>query len=106
MALSPLPKIEDSLLEIDLKFVMKRPKSKFRKKDPDQRYPHIKKPDIDNLIKGVLDCIQIANIISDDSIVWRVSAQKEVASKGESPCIVIHIKREGLQTNPSQVTKQ
>lgn len=106
--LSPLPMIEEELLEIDLKFIMKRPKSKHRRKDLDQRYPHTKKPDIDNLIKGVFDALQKASVIREDSLIWRVSAQKEVASKSESPSIIIHIKRGGTSDNPSSshITKQ
>ena len=100
--LSILPPITHTMLEIDLKFVMKRPKARYRNKDADERYPHTKRPDIDNLIKSVLDGLQTASIISDDSIVWRVSAEKWIASKSESPSIIIHIKKGGTKQIPPQ----
>ena len=100
--LSILPPLNHDILEIDLKFIMKRPKSRYRKKDADERYPHIKRPDIDNLIKSVLDGLQSSAIISDDSIVWRVSAEKWIASKSESPCIIIYIKKGGTKQIPPQ----
>ena len=90
---------------MDLKFIMKRPKSNYRKKDIDERYPHVKKPDIDNLIKSVLDSLQKSSIISDDSIVWRVSAEKHIAAKNENPAIIIHIKKEGNQIPPLKSSK-
>lgn len=40
--------------------------------------PHMQKPDLDNLIKGLLDAIY-----GDDSVVWSVSAEKRWARKGK-----------------------
>ena len=37
---------------------------------------HTKKPDLDNLVKWLLDCITIAGIWHDDSQVVRISAMK------------------------------
>lgn len=98
--LSPLPTIEAEALEIDLKFIMQRPKAKYRKKDADRRYIHTKKPDIDNLIKGVLDALQKSNVIHDDAIVYKVSASKYVAKKTENAAVIIHIKRGELTDSP------
>ena len=71
-------------LYINIKFYMKRPKSHFRTgkfanmiKDKWIRLPHTKKPDIDNLIKFVLDALQGHNgYFLDDSQVVRLYAEK------------------------------
>ena len=63
---------------------MQRPKSHFRTgkfkeyiKEKWIRLPHTKKPDIDNLIKFVLDALQGQNgYFLDDSQVIRVYAEK------------------------------
>lgn len=61
-------------LELEITFFMKIPKSTPKKLKLDQQ-PHIKKPDLDNLIKWVLDCS--TNILyHDDSIVYHVTAVK------------------------------
>lgn len=64
-------------MEVD--FVMPIP-STFRKGDrrridDGERMPHIKKPDLDNLIKFVKDCLN-GLAWKDDSQVCKVSAQK------------------------------
>ena len=71
-------------LYINIKFYMKRPKSHFRTgkfanyiKDKWIKLPHTKKPDIDNLIKFVLDALQGQNgYYLDDSQVVRLYAEK------------------------------
>lgn len=58
----------------------KRLKQGFRK-------PHDVKPDIDNLIKGVMDCLPF-----DDKIIYSVLASKWYCATGEDPHIQLTIK--------------
>lgn len=50
------------------------------------RQPHDVKPDIDNLIKGVLDCLPF-----DDKIIYSVVAKKYYCAAGEEPHIQLQI---------------
>lgn len=67
---------------IQIEFYFKRPK---RLKTGIRR-PHDVKPDIDNLIKGVLDCLPF-----DDKIVFSVLAKKFYCATGEDPHIELAI---------------
>ena len=77
----------------DIKFYMQRPKSHYRTgkfqhllKDNAPNYYHSKKPDIDNLIKFVLDTIQGRDrFILDDSMVCSLKAEKIYTSNNEEP---------------------
>ncbi len=42
---------------------------------------HAKKPDIDNLVKAVMDAMTFAGVWRDDSLVWNVHATKIYAGK-------------------------
>ena len=69
---------------MNIQFYMKRPKSHYRTgkftgyiKEKWIKLPHTKKPDIDNLIKFVLDALQGQNgFFLDDSQVVRLYAEK------------------------------
>ena len=66
----------DGPVELSLRFYMPIPKSLSKKKQAalvDQ--PHIKKPDIDNLIKAVIDTMS-GIVIKDDKIIWKIKAEK------------------------------
>jgi hypothetical protein len=47
----------DGPLTVRITFIMPRPKNKVWKQKPMPRYCHIKKPDLDNLVKAVLDAL-------------------------------------------------
>jgi len=66
--------------EITICFVMKRPKAM----KPGEREPHTKKPDLDNLVKGLCD-----GFPWDDKNIHSLRAFKVYAATGENPCIVI-----------------
>ena len=63
---------------VGLYFYIPFPKS-YSKKKRNELYlkPHQEKPDIDNLIKAVLDCL-----LEDDKKVWHVTAHKVWAFEG------------------------
>jgi len=75
---------EGVALDVDIVFEMKIPKCSKKKALAMDGTLHTKKPDIDNLIKGVLD-----SILADDSIVARVKAVKIWSSQ---PRIIVTIK--------------
>ena len=76
---------------------MKRPKSHYRTgkyegliKDKWQKIPMSKKPDIDNLIKYVLDALQgINGYIVDDSQVIRIYAEKSYSDKPRTEIMMV-----------------
>ena len=56
----------------EITFYMPMPKSwSKKKKEAMDNKPHQSRPDIDNLIKSVLDAVYV-----DDSTVWQISAKK------------------------------
>ncbi len=72
---------------IHLSFYMPFPKSKLRKNTIIEDIPHNKKPDLDNLIKFVLDCGN-GLMWSDDSKIISIKANKEY---GKEPHTIIEI---------------
>jgi Holliday junction resolvase RusA-like endonuclease len=83
-------------VSIEMEFLFARPKSHYgtgrnanvlKRTAPEY---HIKKPDVDNLIKFYLDCMN-AIILKDDSIVYAVSGIKKYANV---PGTVINIKKQ------------
>lgn len=79
----------DGALQMAVAFVMPRPKSKIRKRGPNDSYPHTGKPDIDNLLKSLKDSLS-GLLWRDDAQVAKVTALKRVASGDEQPhCVVI-----------------
>ena len=64
-------------LSVSIVFHVKRPKSVPASKRP---WPSVK-PDLDNLVKGVLDCLN-GLVIEDDASVVCLMAEKRYASKG------------------------
>jgi Holliday junction resolvase RusA-like endonuclease len=62
--------LNDGVLRV--RFVLPFPKSyKIKKRDLLRGKPHQEKPDIDNLVKAVLD-----SVLKDDKAVWKCVAEK------------------------------
>lgn len=80
-------------LVLHLHFVLPRPKSLNRRKDPEGAFPCDKRPDLDNLVKAVLDGLKAA--WGDDAQVYSLRAEKWYAAKGAAPCIDVTIWEEG-----------
>ena len=78
-------------VEVKIRFEMPRPKSEVWKTKPMPSYPHYKKPDIDNMIKAVLDAITGTAFI-DDSQVSSLSATKWVVKGRAQPETVITVR--------------
>lgn len=75
----------DSQVSVDFMFFFKFPKRK-----PKTVYKATK-PDIDNLVKYYLDVLVMANIISDDNIVVKLSAQKLYSDRPSTRIIIEEI---------------
>ena len=87
--------IPSGALDIHITFVMKRPQSFKRRGD---RVIHTKRPDLDNLAKGVLDSLPI----KDDARVVKLTAVKWYAAAGENPHLLLRIKQFEQQKNTPQ----
>ena len=77
-------------VRVDAIFVFPRPRSDIWKKRPMPRYPHVKKPDRDNLDKGLLDALK-GIILEDDRQVCDGRIEKWVASGDEQPHVEVTI---------------
>jgi len=77
-------------------FVLPRPKRLCRKKDPDSTTVSCdKRPDLDNLMKSLLDAIQNSGQMwTDDSQVQHINAEKVYAEKNGKPRIEVRIEGE------------
>ena len=49
----------EGLVKFSVVFEIERPKYMCATKYPDERLPHIVKPDIDNLVKGAMDALSV-----------------------------------------------
>jgi Holliday junction resolvase RusA-like endonuclease len=68
-------------VELTVEFYMPRPKShhtgKGKIKHAHEDIRHTQKPDTDNLVKAVKDCLSTLRMWKDDSQVWRENVSKE-----------------------------
>lgn len=77
----------DCPLVVDMEFFFQRPKA-HSKKAPKW---HSSNFDCDNLAKAVLDALVGAELIRDDSLVFRLTAQKSYCSESANPGMNIEI---------------
>jgi Holliday junction resolvase RusA-like endonuclease len=76
-------------VSVYVSFVIQRPKALMGKKHLPSRIPAIKRPDLDNLVKGLLDALQ--GFWIDDSQIVELHLIKAYAAKEEDPHIYINI---------------
>ena len=81
----------DGPLHLALDFVLPRPQRLRRKKDDPGLIPADRKPDLDNLIKSVMDGISRAGLWVDDARVVSLSAAKYYAEKDGLPRVSVSI---------------
>ena len=72
-------------IKLSVTFCHKRPQRLNRKSDTLARIPKTTKPDIDNLIKMVMDVLTNAEVWVDDNQVVSVTAEDWYCSKQEEP---------------------
>lgn len=80
-------------LVLHLHFVLPRPQALNRRKDPEGCIPCDRRPDLDNLVKAVMDGLKAA--WGDDAQVFSLRAEKWYAEKGAAPRIEVTIWEEG-----------
>lgn len=78
-------------LEVQINAVFQRPKRLLPKKYPDGLILHTKRPDLDNIVKAVLDALN--KTIKDDAQVCTIHAYKYYAERHQEPRTEIHIKQ-------------
>lgn len=78
-------------LSVDLYFYLPIPKS-VSKKQREKMFYVTKKPDIDNLVKAVLDAINYTNLWEDDS---RIASLKAIKAYSDNPSCRIRIQEIG-----------
>ena len=67
----------DGCVALSMGFQFPRPKNKIWKRKPMPSYPHVGKPDLDNLAKAVMDALTKVLYV-DDSQISRISMWKDV----------------------------
>jgi len=70
-------------------FFMPAPKS--MKINADQNVPHGKKPDLDNLLKAVMDAMSNVGVWEDDALVYAVESSKWYTRKKTGAQIIVEI---------------
>lgn len=63
-------------LNVEIRAVFRRPGRLFRRADPDGLIPHDRRPDLDNVVKAVLDGMDGAGVWQDDAQVAQLTAAK------------------------------
>lgn len=76
----PVPFDQAGPAYVDLQFVLQRPKNEPKSRPT---RPHLGKPDVDKLARGVIDALTSAGVFRDDSQVICLTAQKRYAEEGE-----------------------
>ena len=84
-ALGEAPFQLDGPIRIQACFVSKRPQRLSKKSDPDSRLWKPNKPDLDNMIKMVLDILTKWGIWGDDAQVVSIHAEDFYCGKNEEP---------------------
>ena len=80
----------DGTLWVELLFTMPRPKAITRKRSANLRMWHATAPDVDNLVKAVLDALN-STAWADDGQIAQLTAAKRVAGDGDTPGALISI---------------
>lgn len=74
----------DGHLSVDMLFLLPRPTSVVRP------YPSVK-PDLDKLVRAVMDGITDANVWADDARVVELWTAKAYAADGDTPGVIVYV---------------
>jgi len=83
----------DDVCSVEVVAVFSRPKRLLRARDPDERLPHDRKPDGDNIAKALLDAMQAAGVLRDDARVSELVVRKRYAARHEGPRVEVVLTR-------------
>ena len=101
----------DGPVELVVHFFMPRPMSHFtsggqRNLKPKAPQWHTKRPDLDNLLKAVLDALTSLSMWADDSLIYAVTATKGYAGGDQRPgAEIILYERDARMTASEVVTR-
>lgn len=84
-------------LALSVAFYLPRPKSLMRRKDPDEAFPATCKPDLDNALKAVMDCLTQLGFWRDDALVTDLVARKLLCAKNGRPGALVTIRAVNLE---------
>lgn len=82
----------DCPVMLDVVFILPRTKGQIWKRKEMPRLIHDKTPDVDNLMKSLMDALTGLAWI-DDTQVWRAQLTKVIAAGDEQPCVCVKIRR-------------
>ena len=90
-------------VRVEVSAVFARPGRLFRQADPDGRVPHDKRPDLDNVLKAILDGMDQAGVWGDDGQVCELAATQWYGRivgerrdrTSEDPHVVVRVWRVG-----------
>jgi Holliday junction resolvase RusA-like endonuclease len=89
------PEPLDCPLRLTVAFFFPRPKRLMRAKDPTEAIPHTAKPDADNALKAVMDCMTQIGFWHDDALVYSTVVVKYYCAKGQRPGAVVQVLKGG-----------
>jgi Holliday junction resolvase RusA-like endonuclease len=89
------PEPLDCPLRLAVSFFFPRPKRLLRAKDPAGPLPHIAKPDADNALKAVMDCMTQIRFWKDDALVCSTIVEKQYCAKDQRPGALIRVFKGG-----------
>lgn len=68
-------------IKVNVCFMFARPQRLMKKSSPEGMIPHISKPDTDNAVKAILDCLTQIRLWEDDSLVSALAVEKFYVKK-------------------------
>ena len=78
-------------VRVTVEAVFSRPQGKVWKTKPMPRYPHVARPDADNVGKAVCDSLEKAGVLHNDSTAWALTVHKWVAAGHEQPHVRVTV---------------
>ena len=86
-AWAPRPPL-DGPIRVEILALFPRPGRMLWKRKPMPRAPFLASPDVDNVVKAVLDAAEKAGVLRNDRTVYSVSMEKWYCSGDEGPGVV------------------
>tara|TARA_B100000287_G_C20667418_1_gene792158 strand:+ start:181 stop:654 length:474 start_codon:yes stop_codon:yes gene_type:complete len=77
---------------IRARFAFPLPKTQYRKRTPRKTQWHVKRPDLDNLFKGITDAME-GIVFHRDADISKVVMEKIIVAQGEAPYVSVVIEK-------------